>query len=66
MQPGARGTDSFRERGFDVHVDIFERLIPLEFAGFDFLFDHAQCTLDFFPLIRGYDSCLGERRGVSD
>lgn len=49
----ANGANSFRERGFDVHVDIFERLIPLELTRFDFPFDCAQFVLDLLPLIGG-------------
>src|SRR5439155_27295233 len=58
------GADSFRERGFDIHVHVFERSLPLEFSGVDLLLDRAQSVLDLLPFIAGYDSCLGERRGV--
>jgi hypothetical protein len=34
--------DPFRQRRLDVHVDIFERLVPNEFAVRDFSFDLAQ------------------------
>ena len=53
MKLPANGANSFRERGFDVHVDIFERLILLELTGFDFPFDCAQFVLDLLPLIGG-------------
>ncbi len=71
--PAARGVklpagraDPFRERRFDVHVHIFQRSIPLEFAGFDLLLDCAQCILDLLPLSGGDDACRGERGGVRD
>jgi hypothetical protein len=64
MKLPAHGTDSFRERGFDVQMDIFERLIPSEFTGFDFAFDCTQLVLDLLPLISGYGSSLNECCGM--
>ena len=64
VQLSARGADSFRKRGFDIHVHVFKRLVPFELAGLDLLFDRAQSALDFLSLIDCYDLCLGECRGV--
>jgi hypothetical protein len=66
VQLGARGADSFRERGFDIHVHVFKRSVPLEFAGLDLLFDCAQFALDFLSLIDCHHLCLRECRGVCD
>src|SRR5437773_3744342 len=66
MKLSADGAKSFCQRRLDVHVDIFERLIPPELTGFDFILDLAQFVLDLLPLIGGYNSRLGQRSGVRD
>src|SRR5437870_1330365 len=42
----AGGPNSFRKRSLDIHVHIFKRLVPPEFASFNFLFDRAQSVVD--------------------
>src|SRR5205085_7137923 len=71
--PASRGvqfragrSDFLRERAFDIHVDVLERFVPLEFSGTDFLFDLAQPGLQFFLLRGGKDPRFGERARVSD
>src|SRR5438552_8533134 len=66
VQFRASGTDSFRQRGFDVHVQVIERAVPRELARLDFLPDREQSTLNFSALRRAYDSCARERCGVRD
>jgi hypothetical protein len=53
VQFGARGADSFRKRGFDIHVHVFKRSISFKLAGLDLLLDRAQFALDFLPFIDG-------------
>ena len=54
----AGGTDFFNESSFDIHVDVFERGIPLEFTGVNFTLDGFEATRD--------QAGLGQAFGVSD
>ena len=54
LSSGARLADFFGERDLEIHVRVLERFVPLKFAGFNFLFDHAQSSFDFL-LFRGGD-----------
>ena len=51
MKLGAGRADAAGELRLDVHVDVFERSLELEFSLEDFLFDFPQAALDFLELI---------------
>jgi len=48
----ARVANLFRQHRFNIHVNVFERLIPVEFSRFDFCFDRTQAMVDL-PLFIG-------------
>jgi hypothetical protein len=66
VQFRARDADSFRQRRFDVHVHVLERLVPLKFSVFDLDLNFAQSFVDFLPLLRGEDSGMRERGSMGD
>src|SRR6476661_8250892 len=58
--------DPFRQRRLDVHMHIFERLIPNEFAVRDFSFDLAQSARDHLELVSRENSGGSESGGMRD
>lgn len=62
----AGGTDFFNERSFDIHVDVFERWIPLEFTGVNFTLDDFEATRDLAGFRLGDEPGLGQAFGVGD
>ena len=42
----AGGADALRQLGLDVHVDVFQGLLPLEVPAGDLLFDREQASLN--------------------
>jgi len=62
----AGGTDFFNESSFDIHVDVFERGIPLEFTGVNFTLDGFEATRDLAGFGFGDQAGLGQAFGVSD
>ena len=66
VQFGARGADSFRKRGFDIHVQSSSDR-PHSNLPDSISFSIARNSLSIFlPFIDGYDLCLSECRGVRD
>ncbi len=66
MQLRARRADSFRKHRFDIHVHVFERAVPLEFARLDLFLDRTQSGLDLSAFGGRYGSRASERCGVRD
>jgi hypothetical protein len=64
------GGNALREFGLDVHVDVFERGLPLEFSGFDFFADGVEAANDGvqFTFLQHADFVehLGVRHGAED
>src|SRR5436190_5303669 len=54
------GANSFRQRRFDVHVDILERLVPLKSSRIDFFLNFAQSVIDLTVFIGRNDAGLRE------
>ena len=48
----ACGANSLRQCRFDIHVHVFERLVPPEFPRFDLLLDRAQSIVDLVAVRR--------------
>src|SRR5438309_5700676 len=66
MELCAGFTDSFRQCALNIHVHVFERFVPFEISGADFLLDFAQTTLDLF-LFRGREnSSFRQCRGMDN
>jgi hypothetical protein len=47
-------------------VYVFERLVPLEFLGFDLSLNSAQSIVDLLLLVGGYDARCSKGRDVGD
>jgi hypothetical protein len=66
VQFRASGPDSFGERGFDIHVHVLERCVPLKFSGVEFLLDFAKPGFDLFLFRSGDNPRFNQRGHVSD
>src|SRR6478735_3614599 len=66
MQFRARRTNPFGQRGLDVHMHIFQRLVPHESALGYFAFDLAQPARDHLELVSGENSSSGKSGGMRD
>ena len=66
MQFGTRRSDPFSQHRLDVHVDVFQRRVPDECSGGDFVFDLAQAARDHLKFIGGENPGAGESRGMCD
>jgi hypothetical protein len=64
--PAPACADFFRERALDIHVRVLESPVPLKFAGFNFLFDHAQSSFDFLLFRRGDNPRFCQRGRMSN
>ena len=66
MKFSSGGANPFREGGFDVHVHVFERFVPLKFSIFDVALDGAQPIVDLVPFVGRNNAGCGERGGMRD
>ena len=53
------GADFFYERSFDVHVNIFERRIPMKFSGINFSLDGVEAARNFCSFSFGDETGFG-------
>jgi hypothetical protein len=51
VQFATRRSDPFSQSRLDIHMDVFQRLVPSEFSGSNFAFDFAQSTGNQFEFI---------------
>ena len=66
VQFRAGRADSFRQDGFDIHVQIFELRLPDEFVAVDFLFYRAQAVFYFGQFVRRNNSRGGQNGRVRE
>ncbi len=66
VQFSSGGADPFCEGGFDVHVHIFERFVPLKFSIFDLPLDRPQSIVDLVAFVGRNNAGGGKRGGMRD
>src|SRR5205823_6434288 len=66
VQFRAGRSDTFSQRHLDVHVHIFQGLVPDELLRGDFVFDLAQAACDHLKFIGGQNPSAGKGRGMRD
>src|SRR6266480_1755146 len=64
VQFGAGRSDSFGQRRLDVHVHVFQRLVPNELVRSDLVFDLVQAARDHLKLIGGENPAAGKGGSV--
>ena len=66
VQFGTRRSDPFSQCRLDVHVYVFQRLVPDELVRSDLIFDLAQAARDHLKFIGGENPGASESRGMCD
>ena len=66
MQLRASWSNPLGQGRFDIHMDIFERFVPLKFASRHLAFDFPEPALDLFDFVRVQNSGRSQRGGVSN
>ena len=64
VQFGAGRSDPFSQRRLDVHVHVFQRLVPDELVRSDLVFDLAQTARDHLKFIGGENPGAGKSGSV--
>src|SRR4029077_15780218 len=64
VQFGAGRSDPFSQRRLDVHMHVFQRLVPDELARSDLVFDLAQTARDHLKFIGGENPGAGKSGSV--
>jgi hypothetical protein len=65
VQFGASRSDPFSQRRLDVHVDIFQQLVPDELVGSDLVFDFAQTARNHLKFIGGENAGAGKAKACA-
>ncbi len=66
VQFGAGRPDPFSQRCLDVHMHVFQRLVPDELVRSDLVFDLAQTARDHLKFIGGENPDASKSRGMCD